>query len=367
MAAAAKVLIAYPEITGYALAGWKALAARRDIELRVLAGGAGLADKENAFEFREQCPWLTLFRGNPAEDKALVREIAESFAPAVVFVSGWGVAAIAQLVHKKHTNGFRVVVSLDTALHNPVRQMFGRVRLWNYLRQADAFLVPGERGREFLRRWWRIPHAKIRSGLYAADVPRWQKAHTLRKELPAWPRSFQFVGRYIPIKGVTELLVGYRSYRESVTDPMEFRFCGQGLLAEEIRKAPGTHDLGFIQPENMGEALADAGCFILPSRYDPWAVSLVEACAAGLPLIASVGCGASVEVLRDGFNGVLLKEVSGKAIAAALYAMHERYNEWAAMGERGSAMALPYAPDHWAANVADLVHELAWDRGKARA
>jgi glycosyltransferase involved in cell wall biosynthesis len=180
----------------------------------------------------------------------------------------------------------------------------------------------------------------------------------LRKEKTSWPRNFQYVGRYIPIKGIHELLAGYRTYREKVSDPMELRFCGQGYLADEIQKTPGVRDLGFLQPNDMAEALVDAGCFLLPSHYDPWAVALVDACAAGLPIIAGVGCGASVEVLRDSFNGVLLKKISSDAIMIALLVMHKRYSDWPLMGERSEVLALSYAPDHWATNVLGLVQEL---------
>ncbi|WP_257314226.1 glycosyltransferase family 4 protein [Geothrix fuzhouensis] len=361
MATPIKVLILSTEITGYALSGWDSLATRDDIELRVLTGGAGLADKNNAFEPGDPRPWLTLLGKETAVNASLVRQVASDFAPAVIFVSGWGNPAYTQLVHQKRIYGCQIVLCLDTTLHNPVRQMLGRVRLWNYLRQIDAFFVPGERGREFLHRWWHIPHMKIHSGLYPADVPRWHAAHVKRVNLPGWPRSFQFVGRYIPVKGVQELIAGYRSYRAKVSEPMDFRFCGQGILAEEIRGTQGMSDLGFIQPENMGETMVDAGCFVLPSRYDPWAVALVEACAAGLPLIAGIGCGASAEVLRDNFNGVLLGESSSEAISMALRAMHERYSEWPVMGARSATMACPYAPVHWAANVAGLVHKLVDD------
>lgn len=357
-----RVLIAYSEVTGYAMAGWKALTAREDIELKVLAGGAGSTDRDNAFLASGDCPWLSLLEGGHRACLRTVRETARAFRPEVVFVSGWSNPAYAPLVREKTAGGYRVVMCLDTGLHRPLRQILGRVRLWNYLQGVDRFLVPGERGREFLNRWWRVPNARIWTGLYAADVARWGEALEARRGLAAWPRSFQFIGRYIPIKGVQELLAGYRAYRSEVADPMEFRFCGHGPLGDAVRREPGVADLGFVQPNDLGPALGAAGCFVLPSRYDPWAVALVEACAAGLPVIAGVSCGASVEVLRDGYNGALLREVSAGAVRSALTAMHHAYEEWPRMGERSAGFAAPYAPERWAANVARLAQELAGKR-----
>lgn len=352
-----KVFIAYPEITGYALACWDALAARKDIELRVFAGRAGSTDKNNDFRPEERS-WLTLHEMDGPENRARAYAAAVSFAPQVAFISGWSTPAFTDLVFQKERIGCRVVVCLDTSLHRPMRQLLGRVRLSPFLGMVDAFLVPGERGREFLSRWWRIPDWKIRTGLYGVDLPLWHAAHAHRKSLTTWPRSFLFAGRYLPSKGVRELLSGYRSYRASVQNAMELRFCGRGPLGTEISQEPGTAELGFVQPAALGEVFRQSGCFVLPSHYDPWAVALVEACAAGLPIIASVGCGATVEILRDGLNGTLLREVSSEAIASALRNLHERYDEWPAMGRQSAAMAAPYAPTHWAKQVATMAHEL---------
>ena len=47
---------------------------------------------------------------------------------------------------------------------------------------------------------------------------------------------------------------------------------------------------------------AAADCFILPTRYDPFPNTALEALAMGLPAIVSARCGAA-EIIRDGANG----------------------------------------------------------------
>jgi len=37
--------------------------------------------------------------------------------------------------------------------------------------------------------------------------------------------------------------------------------------------------------------LENSGCFILPSRYEPWALVIHEAACAGLPIICTNVCG----------------------------------------------------------------------------
>jgi UDP-glucose:(heptosyl)LPS alpha-1,3-glucosyltransferase len=54
--------------------------------------------------------------------------------------------------------------------------------------------------------------------------------------------------------------------------------------------------------EDVRPYYAAADCFILPSRYDPFPNTVLEAMAMGLPAIVSTRCGAA-EVIEPGVNG----------------------------------------------------------------
>lgn len=58
----------------------------------------------------------------------------------------------------------------------------------------------------------------------------------------------------------------------------------------------------IVSPERL-YALADA--FVLPAMYEPFGMVVVEAMAAGLPVIATADCGA-LEGLKDGEHGIFL-------------------------------------------------------------
>jgi glycosyltransferase involved in cell wall biosynthesis len=64
--------------------------------------------------------------------------------------------------------------------------------------------------------------------------------------------------------------------------------------------------LGFIQPAKIPKLMQRARCLVLPSLWEPWGVVIQEAAAAGLPVIATHSCGASVAFLRDGINGYII-------------------------------------------------------------
>ncbi len=63
-------------------------------------------------------------------------------------------------------------------------------------------------------------------------------------------------------------------------------------------------------------AKADVFCF--PSRYDGWGLALVEALAAGLPVIGTVETGAALEFVRPGVNGWMLPVDDVEALTKAM-------------------------------------------------
>jgi glycosyltransferase involved in cell wall biosynthesis len=72
--------------------------------------------------------------------------------------------------------------------------------------------------------------------------------------------------------------------------------------------------------------------FILPSSYEPWAVVVCEAAAAGLAIVASRIVGAAGELCREGVNGRLFTPGSVEELAQALLEVTASEEIVAAMG-----------------------------------
>jgi glycosyltransferase involved in cell wall biosynthesis len=110
----------------------------------------------------------------------------------------------------------------------------------------------------------------------------------------------------------------------------------------------GIEDLGFRQPAELLDIMRGAGVFVLPSRFDPWPLVVVEASAAGLPVIATEACGSSVEMVRPYFNGLTVASGETDALARAMLWAHEQHAQLSAMGERGRHFAAAYSAQMWA-------------------
>jgi glycosyltransferase involved in cell wall biosynthesis len=137
-----------------------------------------------------------------------------------------------------------------------------------------------------------------------------------------YPRAFTverplrvlFLGQINLRKGVRQLLDAVQLLNG---EPLEFWFVGptQIRVPQELRLHPQCRWFGAAPRAKVDNYYRDADVFILPTLSDGFGLTQLEAQSWKLPVIASRYCG---EVVRDGFNGVLLDEVSGEAIANVL-------------------------------------------------
>jgi D-inositol-3-phosphate glycosyltransferase len=74
--------------------------------------------------------------------------------------------------------------------------------------------------------------------------------------------------------------------------------------------------LGIIPPDRMAEVYRDADLFIFPTRYESFGLVVIEAMAAGLPVIVSDVIGAGI--VTDGRNGVVVTGYHPSHYAEAL-------------------------------------------------
>jgi glycosyltransferase involved in cell wall biosynthesis len=119
-----------------------------------------------------------------------------------------------------------------------------------------------------------------------------------------------FLGRIEDAKGVPELLQAFAVLRAAVHDA-QLVCAGAGDLEGAQRRAEALGIADAVRfPGWVGEAekrawLARASVFVLPSRAEGLPMSLLEAMAAGVPVVASA-VGGIPDVVKHGVNGLLV-------------------------------------------------------------
>ena len=182
-----------------------------------------------------------------------------------------------------------------------------------YLRPFGAVLAVGS---------WAQPGYRA---AVAPDVP----VHVLPyvTEAPGTSRTMAttptvgFAGSLIPRKGVQVLLRALASMPASRRPVFEIAGSGSGRLwleelASGLRVSPIW--LGELSPYELAAARRRWWVQAVPSRYDGWGVVVSEALAAGVPVLASTSTGAAIDLVRDNFNGRIVRgdEAWTEAISA---------------------------------------------------
>ncbi|MGB9919721.1 MAG: glycosyltransferase [Moorellales bacterium] len=130
-----------------------------------------------------------------------------------------------------------------------------------------------------------------------------------------------WVGRISPQKGL-EYLVGAASLLRDY--PVRYLVIGDGperAFIEGLVRQDHLTDkfifLGFRDQKEVYELLAASDLFVLPSRYECFPYTLLEATALGLPCIAS-DVGGNREIISSGFNGYLVPPGDTRGLASVI-------------------------------------------------
>ena len=71
---------------------------------------------------------------------------------------------------------------------------------------------------------------------------------------------------------------------------------------------------GFLEHKDVPKELEEVDVLLMPSRFDGWGMALIEALAAGRPVIVSRNVGAGIEVVKEGINGFFVEPGSVESL-----------------------------------------------------
>ena len=109
--------------------------------------------------------------------------------------------------------------------------------------------------------------------------------------------------------------------------------------------------------EDVRPYYAAADCFLLPSRYDPFPNTALEALAMGLPAIVSARCGAA-EVIEPGVNGWVCQPDDVAGIARLIREADAALRAGKPLGAAARATAERFGFDAMANQLVDLYRKL---------
>jgi sugar transferase (PEP-CTERM/EpsH1 system associated) len=146
------------------------------------------------------------------------------------------------------------------------------------------------------------------------------------------------VARLSPEKDIANLLHALQRAADVATD-IRLEVAGDGpcrdelqTLAADLKLQEHVHFLGAVN--DVPSLLARARLFVLPSQTEGVSLTILEAMARGLPVVAT-RVGGNPEVVADGQTGLLVPARAPAALAAALVQLYRDAEQCRRLGRAG--------------------------------
>lgn len=253
----------------------------------------------------------------------------------------------------------------------PARRFAARLGT-GYCELADQVIAPSESIRQLLKeRGVETPIEAIPTGVDLQKYAEGDRAAARERfGIPAGCFLCGTVSRLAPEKNVGFLVQAVARYLRR-NQAAHFLVVGYGPAENSMRKMceeMGVADRCSFAGKTTGQELVDAyhamDAFAFASNTETQGMVLVEALAAGCPLVALDAPGTR-EVVRDGENGRLIQEEDEDAFAGGLSWVAERAEEEPeSLPRRARQSASPFSVDRCGRRVLALYEEVA-KRGPA--
>lgn len=190
------------------------------------------------------------------------------------------------------------------------------------LPRADVVIAGSEDVRRYVTDELGVAPSRTKAILCGIDTSAFGELAESRKQpRRAHKRILLTVARLVEQKGHSVLLGAVGRLR--LTHPeVELWVVGEGplrssleQLARDLQIADQVRFLGTVHPTTG--LLRQADVFVFPSLTEPQGLAVLEALAAGVPVVAS-RTGGIVEMVRDGVDGRLVPPGDAGALASAL-------------------------------------------------
>jgi glycosyltransferase involved in cell wall biosynthesis len=185
-----------------------------------------------------------------------------------------------------------------------------------FIRQCDGVMPMGGYGQQYFEKYGADPKKcfwvpyEPDYNLFANVAEEQIAAFRAANGLDETRRFLLYCGRLVGVKRV-DLLIDAFSRIADRRSEWDLLIAGDGILRSELEQrvppklANRVKWLGFCDVDRVRLAYHAADVMVLPSDFEPWAVVVNEAMAAGLVVVASDVVGAAAEMVQDGRSGRL--------------------------------------------------------------
>ena len=286
--------------------------------------------------------------------------------PDLILCGGYNYLASWQAAYwaKKRNISFLLWIESTAADHRRQRAVVEALKR-RFLGLCCGFIVPGKSSAQYLRQFG-IPAGAIFHAPNAVDNDHFQEGanrarmegNRLRRQLGLPSRYFLYVGRLVPAKGVFDLLEAYASLEKAVRSTVGLVFVGDGNARVELENRASkitrgnVHFAGFVQKEQLPVYYGLADALVFPTHSDTWGFVVNEAMASSLPVIAVNVAGCTADLVKDGWNGIVVSAKDIAKLSAAMQYLISSDDMRSLMGRRSLEHITAFSPELCADGIA---------------
>jgi len=226
------------------------------------------------------------------------------------------------------------------------------------VRHSDACIPIGTRAKEYLIKLGASPE-KTFVAISTVDIKHFEKTSKLTEKEKAilkkklgikTKKLILFVGQLIERKGLKFLLPAFARLKKDNPD-VGLLIVGYGPQKQELlnicqkEKVGDVYFSGHVEVDQMPKMYGLANLFVLPSTEETWGLVINEAMASGLPIITANKVGASVDLVKNGENGYVVKGGNVNELYKAMKKIVENPMLLSKMGKRSQSLIKNFGPD----------------------
>ena len=169
------------------------------------------------------------------------------------------------------------------------------------------------------------------------------------------------IGRFAEQKGF-DLLIETWSYVEKKYQDWFLEIVGEGAGKKELEEKINSLGLKnvIISPfaKNVRQKYADASIYVLSSRYEGFALVLLEAISMSLPIVSFNCPKGPEEIIEDGVNGYLVPPLNTKMLADKLMLLMGDVEKRKEMGKNGYLLSKKFKIENITAQWINLLESI---------
>lgn len=267
----------------------------------------------------------------------------QKWSPICVVSSGWRDKGYNKVCAKLKYSGIPTLATSDTQWRGGRQWVNRLLSPFRHKRYFDYIWAAGLLQYDYARKLG-FDSSKILLNCFSADTDVFLNV-PMESKRNVYPKRFLYVGRFVDVKGIDVLVKAWNSIHDK--KGWTLTLIGDGPLKERYKRE--SRDIiikDFMSQTELASEAANAGCFVLPSRFEPWALVIQEFACAALPIVCTRQCGASYHFVLNGYNGYVVEAEDVSALAMAMERIiSSSVPELLVMSERSRQLSQVITPD----------------------